>query len=111
MNLAVRSRRAHPEMEIVRAVPCGVPGLAINADVIDPRTLIITHVLSGYAVAYFPGVDGEAVLAAASELAKLTDWTQEGADIADEVARYEVVDIASRWGGHCDGPPPIKEIG
>lgn len=91
----------------VDAMPCGVPGLVIHrvilADGEMGEGLTLTHVRSGLQVAYFPpGVDPEAVLACAQDLAGLADWTQPGAVLVD--AKDAVIAITRRWGSEAAGP-------
>lgn len=81
------------------AYECGVPGLAAHTST-DGEGWAITHLRSGLAIAQFrDATDVADLLGAAADLAKLTDWTQSGADITDEVTTAEVVGAISPHGG------------
>lgn len=99
MKINVKSATSWPALQVVDAVPCGVPGLAINADHGTPATWVITHIRSGLAVAYFPAVSPEAVLAAAQALGTLADWTMSAEDVADHITLGDVLDTVKPWGG------------
>ena len=97
MNITVKSYRE--TRAIATALPCGVPGLAINPDETRPALFAITHVRSGLSVAFF--TCPEAALAAAQDLGELLPggWTLSADDIADEISKGEVADVISPWGG------------
>ncbi len=84
MKILCRTVREGPAVVPVDGLPCGVPGLAITRALTtgpDDGGYSITHVRSGCAVLWFPDTDPEGILAAALELAPLTDWTESGTEV------------------------------
>jgi hypothetical protein len=80
MKILCRTVQPGPSVIPMDGLPCGVPGLAITR-AMGTAGFAITHVRSGCAVLWFPDTDPEGILAAALELASLTDWTQSGTEV------------------------------
>jgi hypothetical protein len=109
VKIAIRTVK-DPGTQTVDALPVGVPGLAAHAAP-GAAGWIITHVRSGNAVLWFPEASPEAVLAAARQLAPLTDWAAPASQINRRKVGPLVCEVGDRWGGrtYFAGQDPVLD--
>jgi hypothetical protein len=96
-----------PEVE---AFPTQAPGLLAHR-ALDADEWVISH-HSGVAVAVWAATSAEYALAAAGDLAGVTDWTVSGKQLAG-IARSigpDVRRITRRWGGVIKGPAVAEGV-